>query len=90
MPKQNESTLTPWVDISLDLATLLRLSQQLPRPQLDADDQESELSTRSTRRKFFDLPGGKLRSVSYVRLYANMRVRRVYLVSRYTALVIRS
>jgi len=80
VPTKSVSTLTPWLHISFDLNTLIPLFQALPRAQeeLGADDKPAK------RRKVHsaDVPAGHLGYVSYVRVYANCRVRRIWFVSR--------
>ncbi|RXK35909.1 hypothetical protein M231_06829 [Tremella mesenterica] len=47
----------------------------------DDDDEESGLGGMRTSKEETQLPSGKLASVSYVRVYANCRLRRIWFVS---------
>ncbi|WWC91706.1 uncharacterized protein L201_006652 [Kwoniella dendrophila CBS 6074] len=83
LPQQTQSTLTPWIHIPLNLSPLIQLFHSLPRPQRhasddDEDDDDHETESRK-RRKMADLPSGSFSNVSYVRVYANCRVRRIWL-----------
>ena len=79
LPTKSVSTLTPWLHISFDLNTLIPLFQALPR----ATEQHGADHKPAKRRKVHsaDVPAGHLGYVSYVRVYANCRVRRIWFVS---------
>ncbi|KAK6909406.1 hypothetical protein I203_103424 [Kwoniella mangroviensis CBS 8507] len=79
LPQQTPSTLTPWVHIPVSLAPLIQLFHSLPRPQRHAsDDGDDDDEDSRKRRKVAELPSGTFASVSYVRVYANCRVRRIW------------
>lgn len=80
LPAATPSTLTPWLHISLNLVPLIALFHSLPRPQL-GDTSPDSPERPQKRRRLVELPSGQLKSVSYVRLYANCRVRRIWFVS---------
>ncbi|WRT70214.1 uncharacterized protein IL334_007209 [Kwoniella shivajii] len=77
LPLQTSSTLTPWMTIPIHLAPLIQLFHSLPRPQRHASDDEEDEASRK-RRKVAELPNGSFGSVSYVRIYANCRIRRIW------------
>ncbi|WVW86183.1 hypothetical protein I302_108224 [Kwoniella bestiolae CBS 10118] len=77
LPSTTSSTLTQWVHIPLHLAPLIQLFHSLPRPQRHASDDEKEEDSRK-RRKVAELPSGSFASLSYIRVYANCRVRRIW------------
>ncbi|GFZ48736.1 hypothetical protein JCM24511_06485 [Saitozyma sp. JCM 24511] len=77
LPAATPSTLTPWLHISLNLVPLIALFHSLPRPQL-GDTSPDSPERPQKRRRLVELPSGQLKSVSYVRLYANCRVRRIW------------
>ncbi|WVQ66977.1 uncharacterized protein L199_005169 [Kwoniella botswanensis] len=77
-PQQNPSTLTPWFHVPLHLAPLIQLFHSLPRPQRHASDDDDDREDSRKRRKVAELPGGTFASISYVRVYANCRVRRIW------------
>jgi hypothetical protein len=58
---------------------MLPLFQTLPRPQQPGPEHEQDRPTK--KRRMAELPAGQLNSVSYVRVYANCRIRRVWFVS---------
>ncbi|WWD19640.1 hypothetical protein CI109_104102 [Kwoniella shandongensis] len=80
LPHISPSQLTPWLHISLDLLSLIPLFPSLPRPQKHApdDDHDNDDSAARKRRKVAELPSGSFGSVTYVRVYANCRVRRIW------------
>ncbi|EIW72012.1 hypothetical protein TREMEDRAFT_66672 [Tremella mesenterica DSM 1558] len=80
LPVGGRTMLTPWTEMVLDLNLLLGLFQTLPRTNND-DDEESGLGGMRTSKEETQLPSGKLASVSYVRVYANCRLRRIWFVS---------
>jgi hypothetical protein len=71
LPANDQHTLTPWLDIKLNLASLLPLFKTLPRAQ-DHKDKRRKLDT--------ELPSGSFCQVTYVRIYANCRLRRIWFV----------
>lgn len=81
LPEKTASTMTPWLEFNMNLSALLPLFQSLPRGQT-APDRRDGLGARSKkRRRVADLPTGQFAYVSYVRVYANCRLRRIWLVS---------
>ena len=77
LPARSTSTMTPWLHISFDINTLIPLFERLPRRR-----PEVGLAGQGKRRKTTTgLPSGKLGSITYVRIYANCRVRRIWFVS---------
>jgi hypothetical protein len=80
LPKPSPSTLTPWRHISLNLVPLIALFHSLPRPQL-GDTSPDSPERPQKRRRLVELQSGQLKSVSYVKLYANCRIRRIWFVS---------
>ncbi|KAI9634138.1 uncharacterized protein MKK02DRAFT_38810 [Dioszegia hungarica] len=70
LPAQTASTMTQWLDISLNISSLLPLFQTMPRT-------APEDGTKRRKREE-GMPNGQFGSVSYVRVYANCRVRRVW------------
>ena len=81
LPSPDRSQLTPWISISLSLSALIPLFQNLPRRQASPDGDEEDTPQPQKRRKVVELPAGGFGSVSYVRVYANCRVRRTWFVS---------
>jgi len=75
LPPQDQHTLTPWLDIKLNLASLLPLFKSLPRA-LGHDKDKNKRQRFDT-----ELPSGSFSQVSYVRVYANCRLRRIWFVS---------
>jgi hypothetical protein len=75
LPKQDQHTLTSWLDIKLNLASLIPLFKTLPRPQADTDKTKRQKLTEPP------LPSGSFGQVTYVRVYANCRLRRIWFVS---------
>lgn len=74
LPSTDQHTLTSWLDIKLNLATLLPLFRSLPSSSKPTDNQK--------RRKVeADVPNEQFGYVSYVRVYANCRLRRIWFVS---------
>jgi hypothetical protein len=71
LPATDQHTLTTWLDIKLNLASLLPLFKSLPRAQ-DHKDKRQKLDT--------ELPSGSFSEVTYVRVYANCRMRRIWFV----------
>lgn len=71
--------------ISLNVAALVPLFQSLPRLQIrsdeDEDDDVADAPEPKKRRKIVELPNGKFGNFSYVRVYSNCRVRRIWFVS---------
>ncbi|WVR00168.1 hypothetical protein IAU59_007310 [Kwoniella sp. CBS 9459] len=87
LPTAGPSQLTQWMHIPINLAALIPLFQHLPRPQRhasasdsdeDEDDHHQAEDAARKRRKVAELPQGGFGSVSYVRVYANCRVRRIW------------
>ncbi|ODN77667.1 hypothetical protein L202_04818 [Cryptococcus amylolentus CBS 6039] len=72
----SESLVTPWLHIPLNLASLLPLFQSIPRDYTDNDGEQG--GARKKRRAESELPSGSFKSVSFVKVYANCRVRRVW------------
>ncbi|WVQ84415.1 hypothetical protein IAT38_006567 [Cryptococcus sp. DSM 104549] len=70
------SQLTSWSHIHINLAALIPLFRSLPRPQAESEAQDSARKRRKVETA--DLPSAGLKSVSYVRVYANCRVRRIW------------
>lgn len=66
---------------------MLPLFQNLPQMQEQSGEgvgeDEDVASKPKKRRKTIELPSGKLGSVTYVRVYANCRVRRIWFVSAF-------
>ncbi|WVO12528.1 hypothetical protein L204_100128 [Cryptococcus depauperatus] len=71
----SDSQLTPWLEIPINLASLLPLFQSLCRI---TDEEQEQDESRKRRRAQVELPSGEFESVSYVRIYANCRVRRIW------------
>ncbi|KAK8853224.1 hypothetical protein IAR55_003926 [Kwoniella newhampshirensis] len=78
LPKASPSQLTQWSHVPLNLPSLIALFQTPPRPQTHASDEESNGSAPRKKRKVADLPSGGFGSVTYLRVYANCRVRRIW------------
>lgn len=80
LPEKTATTMTPWLEFNINLITLMPLFQSLSqrRPATDRNKQHS--ARQQKRRKIADLPSGQFAHVSYVRVYANCRVRRIWLV----------
>ncbi|KAL1412779.1 hypothetical protein Q8F55_000527 [Vanrija albida] len=68
--------LTDWAEVCVHLAPLLALFRTLPSGA--GDDEREAKKPRLASAAFAALPEGRLASVSYVRVYANCRVRRVW------------
>ncbi len=110
IPQRTKTTLNPWLELNLNLPSLIVLFQTLPRPRKEIDDNGPELEdgydedkeggddnddddleqkdvktrrkdTRRKRRKIVELPSGGFGSLTYIRVYANCRVRRIWFVS---------
>ncbi|ORY33419.1 hypothetical protein BCR39DRAFT_519928 [Naematelia encephala] len=83
LPQQGPTTLTQWLDISLDLAALLPLFQSLPRrlPSSNGSSDEEDNVRAQKRRKMVELPSGRFASISCIRVYANCRVRRIWVTA---------
>ncbi|OXG47323.1 hypothetical protein J010_04914 [Cryptococcus neoformans] len=71
------SELTPWRHIELDLSSIIPLFQSLARKH----EEEEENGSRKKRKTEVELPNGGFGSVSYVRVYANCRIRRIWFTS---------
>lgn len=71
------SELTPWRHIELNLSSIIPLFQSLARKH----EEEEENGSRKKRKSEVELPNGGFGSVSYVRVYANCRIRRIWFVS---------
>jgi hypothetical protein len=65
--------LTPWLDIKLNLASLIPLFKTLP--------QQNPLDSNKRPKLDTVLPSGPFGQVTYVRIYANCRLRRIWFVS---------
>ncbi|WVF72977.1 hypothetical protein IAT40_007795 [Kwoniella sp. CBS 6097] len=88
LPTAGPSQLTQWVHIPINLSALIPLFQHLPRPQRHASDSGSDDSQDGNgsdreevarkKRKVAELPQGGFASISYVKVYANCRVRRIW------------
>ncbi|WVR07669.1 hypothetical protein IAU60_004711 [Kwoniella sp. DSM 27419] len=78
LPASSSSRLTEWVDVTVNLSQLLPLFQVLPRSREQAADNTGSEAPARKRRKVAELPGGGFQSVSYVRVYANCRVKRIW------------
>lgn len=82
LPASSASILTPWLDLPLNLSAILPFFQSLPRhPTQLGYEGDGEVMQSNKRRKTVELPSGKFAYVSYVRVYANCRVRRIWFVS---------
>ena len=79
LPKASSSTVTSWLHISLNLAQVIPLFQTLPRSGRHGLD-DTEASPKIKSRKISDLPSGKLGSITFLRVYANCRIRRIWFV----------
>ncbi|KAK4684214.1 hypothetical protein P7C73_g5981, partial [Tremellales sp. Uapishka_1] len=79
LPDATSSTLTPWLTTSMDLASLLPLFQTLLKVRLEEEEEDEEEGRRRKRRKAAELPSGQFGHVTYVRIYANCRLRRIWL-----------
>jgi len=63
---------------------MIPLFSSLPRSKKSTSDSEpdtEEAEVNKTRRKIQELPAGRFASVSYVRIYSNCRIRRIWFVS---------
>lgn len=83
LPPVTVSTITPWLHINVNLHSLLPLFQTLTRPPSvvsEESDEDSDEGPRK-RRKILEMPNTRFASVSYVRVYANCRVKRIWLAS---------
>lgn len=83
LPKTDQHTLTQWLDIKLNLAPLLPLFNTLPRPQIENEAVNEDRVDRKRRKvaEKVELPNDQFGYVSYVRVYANCRLRRIWFVS---------
>lgn len=79
LSSESSSELTPWRHIELNLSSLIPLFQSLARRY--EEKEEKGTGSRKKRKTEIELPNGGFRSVSYVRIYANCRIRRIWLVS---------
>lgn len=70
--------MTQWLDFALDSTTLLHLFQSLSRAQ---EQEFKDTQVSNGRRHEIRMPNGQFGSVSYVKIYANCRVRRIWFVS---------
>ena len=82
--------MTPWTDIAINVVQLLPLFQNIPDPDPHPTSGEDEDHTGSGKRSALkgaqhrtaeEMPNGQFASISYVRVYANCRIRRIWLVS---------
>lgn len=71
------SELTSWRHIELNLSSIIPLFQSLARKHEENEDHGS----RKKRKTEVELPNGGFGSVSYVRVYANCRIRRIWFSS---------
>ena len=82
VPSQSKSSLTPWLDISINTNALIPLFQQLEARAPDGDVVKANDGRPNKRiKREDDLPSGKLGNISHLRVYANCRLRRIWLVS---------
>ena len=86
--------MTPWMDVVISAAQLLPLFQIIPDPETTTDDQLSDsedehtnaasrpttAGARTKRKVPEEMPNGQFASISYVRVYANCRIKRIWLV----------
>ncbi|WVQ72637.1 hypothetical protein IAR50_002196 [Cryptococcus sp. DSM 104548] len=72
----SEHLLTPWLHVPLNLASLIPLFQSLPRDTTETEHEQGR--ARKKRRVEAELPSGSFKSVSFVKVYANCRVRRIW------------
>ncbi|WOO82330.1 uncharacterized protein LOC62_04G005824 [Vanrija pseudolonga] len=70
--------LTDWVEVCVNLAPLIPLFRSIPSDDDDADDGRERKKPRLSTTAHAALPQGALASISYVRVYANCRLRRVW------------
>ena len=87
-PEASSRPLTPWASISLDLREMIqhfrfiRSSRQTERqPTEDEDDAGSPQDKRTARERTganAPLPSGGLGKVTYIKVYANCRLRRIW------------
>ena len=81
LPSSGPSVLTSWLHISINLSAFLPLFHSLLPPNFQTNIKEVGTSKPRKRRKIAELPTGRFASVTFVRIYANCRVRRIWFVS---------
>lgn len=75
-PSHSAHPLTPWNTIDIHLPSfLLHFSSPILQTPDDDGERDQEIKSRNT---FPIIPGGKYSHVSYVRVYANCRLRRIW------------
>nr|KIR88364.1 hypothetical protein I308_01428 [Cryptococcus tetragattii IND107] len=79
LSSESSSELTPWRHIELNLSSLIPLFQNLARKY--EEEEEKGTGSRKKRKTEIQLPNGGFRSVSYVRIYANCRIGRIWFSS---------
>ncbi|WVO21184.1 uncharacterized protein IAS62_002490 [Cryptococcus decagattii] len=79
LSSESSCELTPWRHIELKLSSLIPLFQSLARKY--EEEEEKGTGSSKKRKTEIELPNGGFRSVSYVRIYANCRIRRIWFSS---------
>nr|XP_019010347.1 uncharacterized protein I206_04815 [Kwoniella pini CBS 10737]OCF49128.1 hypothetical protein I206_04815 [Kwoniella pini CBS 10737] len=74
----NNNTLTKWLNISINLNSLLNLFKILPRSKKEKEEEE-KIKKRKLKIINNQLPSeGKFQSITYIKIYANCRIRRIW------------
>lgn len=83
LPQRSQSTMTEWLDLALNIVSLLPLFQTLPRsaPLPGISEFDGVSLPKKQKRPDVELPNAQFGSISYVRVYANCRLRRIWFVS---------
>ncbi|ORX40563.1 hypothetical protein BD324DRAFT_611289 [Kockovaella imperatae] len=80
IPPKTASQLTPWLDIALNLNTLISLFGILKPPSKATEDSTpAERPSKRLKEDSSHLPDGSLGSITYIRVYANCRLRKIWL-----------
>ena len=86
MPHTSSTSLTPWVEVLINLNTLLPLFHQLPNLSQPMNEGHNGFKNDDhgvpQMQKAYELPDGRLGSITYVRVYGNCRLRRIWFVCR--------
>lgn len=96
LPEHAENSMTPWMDIAINTSQLLSLFQTLPDPDSSASEAASDQEVQDHDRELAsgksgrpkrpkprfaeEVPNTQFASITYLRLYANCRVKRIWLV----------
>ena len=80
VPETGPTVLTPWLEVDLNIAPLLPLFRQMAQQQREPTERQQE---KRSKREEGPLPTANWGSITYVRVYANCRLRRLWFVSCY-------